>query len=203
MTDDVLENANWLIEAIGSALAKSHPADPGVADVLKRLAAQDTHLESGQVPESRRLPACAHLPELAATAMFIAPAVAAAIAACEDDLHWTQNPNYRDESFADDYAYCELIGSQGFFPGDDFLLGLMIIGPQRVYRDHHHPAPELYWLLSGPTDWSRASGPYVAQQAGDTLWHPPNLMHATRTHHGPLLAVWAWTQDVKTPARFG
>jgi Dimethlysulfonioproprionate lyase len=202
VASEALANGRWVIGAIGAALARDHGAEPGVAEVLARLSAQDLGDATGHAPEARRLPACAHLPELAATAMFVAPGVSAAIAAIADDLRWVQNPNYRAESFAQDYAYCELIGPQGFFPGDDFLLGLMIIGPDRIYRDHFHAAPELYWLLTGPTDWSHASGPYVAHEAGDTLWHPPNLMHATRTLHAPLLAVWAWTRDVSERARF-
>ena len=36
----------------------------------------------------------------------------------------------------DSYAYSEFIGPDGFFPGDDFLMGLLLLGPDRLYKDH-------------------------------------------------------------------
>ena len=202
MREDLHRDATWLVGAIARAWFGGHRDAPGVGEVLARLAEQDVSAGALIEPEPRRLPACCHLPELTANAMMIADEVAAALAANEEALHWRQNPNYAGDSAMADYAYCELIGPSGFFAGNDFLLGLMIVGPERIYRDHLHKAPELYWLLTGPTDWSHAHGPYQAHEAGDTLWHPSNLVHATRTLHRPLLAAWAWTHDVAEPARY-
>jgi hypothetical protein len=101
----------------------------------------------------------------------------------------------------DNYAYAELIGPNGFFAGDDFLLGLLLLGPGIHYRDHHHAAPELYWLLTGPSEWRRGSGDFKMRDAGDVIWHEPSIVHSTRTLRTPLLAVWAWTRDVSEPAR--
>jgi hypothetical protein len=206
MTEDVHRNVTWLVGAIARALFRDHNEAPGVGETLARLAGQDLSAGALVEPEPRRLSACRHLPELAAHAMMVADDVAAAIAACEESSNWLQNANYTGDTGPggdmEDYAYCELIGPTGFFAGDDFLLGLMIVGPERIYRDRLHKAPELYWLLTGPSDWSHAHGPYRAHEAGDTLWHPPNLVHATRTLHAPLLAVWAWTRDVTEPARY-
>jgi quercetin dioxygenase-like cupin family protein len=202
MREDLHRDASWLVNAIGNALRRGHGEETGVGETLARLAEQDLSIAALLEPEPRRLPACRHLAELTAHAMMIDAGVAAAVASCEDALHWVQNPNYAHDSAMADYAYCEIVGPRGFFTGEDFLLGLMIIGPERIYRDHLHKAPELYWLLTGPTDWSHAYGPYQAYEAGDTLWHPANLVHATRTLHAPLLAVWAWTRDVAEPARY-
>ena len=101
----------------------------------------------------------------------------------------------------DNYAYAELIGPDGFFAGDDFLLGLMILGPRLHYRDHYHPAPELYWLLTGPSEWRRGAGGYESRQPGATIWHTPFVVHATQTLDDPLLTVWAWTRDVAEAAK--
>lgn len=206
MKDELHRDATWLIAAIARKLAGGHRSDAGVDETLARLAEQDVSAAALREPEPKRLTACQYLPELTGHAMMVADEVAAALAASEDSLAWWQNANYARDTAPGgamaDYASCEIIGPRGFFKGDDFLLGLMIIGPERIYRDHLHAAPELYWLLSGPTDWSHAYGPYQAHEAGDTLWHPPNLVHATRTLHAPLLAVWAWTRDVAEPARY-
>jgi hypothetical protein len=43
--------------------------------------------------------------------------------------------------------------------------------------------------------------PFVPRQAGDIIWHPSMIAHATITHEKPLLAVYAWTQNVETGAK--
>jgi hypothetical protein len=77
----------------------------------------------------------------------------------------------------------------------------LILGPRLYYRDHLHPAPELYWTLTGPSDWRTATGDFASREAGQTIWHPPFVVHATRTLEKPLLALWAWTRNVAEPAR--
>ena len=66
----------------------------------------------------------------------------------------------------DGYAYAEIVGPSGFFAGDDFLLGLLLIGPGRVYLDHYHAAPELYWTLTGPSQWKNGRGGWTLRDAG-------------------------------------
>ena len=105
------------------------------------------------------------------------------------------------EGFTANYGWAEIIGPNGFFAGDDFLLGLLMLGPDRHYRDHYHPAPELYWPLTSASRWSRDGGPFAEKPQGATIWHPSMAMHATMTDETPLLAVWCWTADVGTPAK--
>lgn len=197
MTDEASEAGSWLIDAIGAALRSSGAAD--VATLIGRRQKEPV------VTSPRTLPACRYFAECTAASMFVAPAVAAALAGAEEHLHWKQNPNYSDAVMGDgymaNYAYAELIGPSGFFAGDDFLLGLMILGPHRHYRDHYHLAPELYWLLTGPSDWKRGEGGFVEAPAGAVINHAPMEVHATRTGDAPLLAVWAWLSDVAEPAR--
>lgn len=200
MNDNIYAPAIGAIDAIRTSLKGE-----GAADVKARLAVQDLSPGAAVDPGPRRLPATRYFAECVAASMFLAPDVAAALAEIEEFLHWKQNPNYSDavmgDGYMDDYAYAEIIGPNGFFPGSDFLLGFMLLGPRRLYPDHYHPAPELYWLLTGPSDWRRDKGDFRSRAAGETIWHPPRLSHATRTGAGPLLAVWAWTRDVGVPAR--
>ena len=81
------------------------------------------------------------------------------------------NPNptpmkFSATGFSENYGWCEIIGPQGFFKGDDFLLGLLMLGPQRHYKDHYHPAPELYWPLTGPTEWKQGAGGFETKPGG-------------------------------------
>ena len=67
------------------------------------------------------------------------------------------------------------------------------------YRDHAHPAPELYWILSGPSEWKRGEDGFMIRQAGETIGHEAGVVQATRTLEQPLLALWAWTGDADGP----
>jgi quercetin dioxygenase-like cupin family protein len=200
LNDNIYGPAMWIIDSIRRSLKGE-----GAGEVKARLAHQDLSPAAVLDQEPRRLAVCRYFPECVAASMFMALDVAAALAEIDEFLHWRQNPNYSDavmgEGYMDNYAYAELIGPMGFFPGEDFLMGLLLIGPGRHYPDHHHSAPELYWLLTGPSEWRREDGDFTRKRAGETIWHPAGTSHATRTLESPLLAVWAWTQDVSEPAR--
>lgn len=204
MSGEDFHAARCVIAAIASCLAAR--GGEGVEEVLTRLGEQDLSEAAFTPPDARRLPACRHLPEAVGQSLAVDSALAAAIAALEDTLHWRQTASYSDAAmgqvgFMDGYGHAEIVGPTGCFPGDDFLLGLLVLGPGLHYLDHHHPAPELYWLLSGASQWKRGAEDFAERQAGDTVWHAPHVVHATRTLSDPLLAVWAWTRDVSAPAR--
>lgn len=203
MNDDLYESARWLIGAIARGLGSRH-SEAGT-EVLARLTEQEIGASSFTRPEARGLPVLRHLPQCIGETMLLDPDLAAAIAAVEDELNWRQSASYTDEvlgeGFTQNYGWAEIIGPNGFFAGDDFLLGLLMLGPGRHYRDHYHPAPELYWPLTSASHWSIGGAPFEEKPQGSLIWHPPMAMHATITRETPLLAVWAWTKDVATPAR--
>ncbi len=203
MTDTLQDDVRWLIGAIARGLRARSGA--GIADVLARMAEQDLDPSRFTEPEPRSLAVLAHLPQCLGEAMLLDADLAAALAAVEESLQWRQSASYTDavlgEGFTANYGWAEIIGPNGFFPGDDFLLGVLMLGPGRHYRDHYHPAPELYWPLTSASQWSVDSGPFVEKPQGATIWHAPMAMHATMTAETPLLAVWSWTRDTATPAR--
>ena len=203
MSDDIHDNARRLIAAITRGLSV-RPGE-GVAEVLGGLSRQDLGRAAQRVPEPRGLPVLVHLPSCIGETMLLDPNLAAAIAAVEDDLRWMQSSSYTDEllgeGFKANYGWAEIVGPYGFFAGDDLLLGLLMLGPDRHYRDHYHPAPELYWPLTSGSLWSRDGAPFAEKPQGATIWHPSMALHATITRDTPLLAVWCWTRDTATPAR--
>jgi hypothetical protein len=206
LSSEFIGDVRWLLKSLTRGL-ETHQADsPEVTSVLTRLAEQDLADESFTPPRPQTLPACTLLPDAVGAALTVASDVAAAIAALEDELHWQQNPSYSDTAmgrsgYMDGYAYAEIIGPNGFFQGNDFLLGFLLLGPKRLYREHYHPAPELYWMLTGPSRWKRGAGGWEELQAGDIRWHQPFVVHATETSHVPLLCLWSWTNDVAEPAK--
>lgn len=205
MTSHVHDTAQWLIRAIRSTLQANNAGEDGVDEALARLAVQDTSAAALTPPAPRRLPACRFLPDVVASTLLVAPDVAAALAAVEEDLHWAQNPNYSNEAmgqpyYMDNYAYAEIIGPNGAYAGDDFLLGLFLLGSGLSYPNHAHPAPELYWILSGMSDWRVRDEEFSPRDPGETIWHEPYVPHATNVGLQPMLAVYMWTKDVKQGA---
>ncbi|MBC8036401.1 MAG: transcriptional regulator [Rhizobiales bacterium] len=203
MSQTLFENAQWLVGAIARGLhARS---GEGVNEVLEGLSQQALGQSHFRAPEPTQLPVLRHFAQCTAESMLFDADLAAALAAVADHLRWRQSASYNDsnlgEGFLENYGWSQIIGPHGFFPGRDFLLGLIMLGPHRHYKDHYHPAPELYWPLTGPSEWKRNEGTFEAKPAGDTIWHRPNVIHATKTTIHPLLAVWCWTSDTATPAK--
>jgi hypothetical protein len=206
VSDEFISNVHWLVKSVTRGLLSRRLETPEIGEVLERLAEQNLEAAAFRPPRPRALPVCSILPDVVGAALPVASDVAAAIAAVEDDLHWKQNPNYSDEAmgaqgYMDGYAYAEIIGPTGFFPGDDFLLGLLLLAPGQLYREHYHAAPELYWMLTGPSSWKRGAGGWEQVEAGFTRWHKPFVVHATETANAPLLCLWAWTRNTAEPAR--
>ncbi len=203
MSDDLYNDARWLVGAIARGLHAR--GGPHVEEVLQRLAEQDMTRQDLVEPHPRNVAVTRHFAQSIAEAMMLEAELAAAIAALDGHLKWLQSKSYTAENlgaaFLDNYGWCEIIGPQGFFAGDDFLLGLLMLGPDSHYKDHYHPAPELYWPLTGPTEWRQGQGGFALKQPGEIIWHAPNVLHATRTAGQPLLAVWSWTRETHTPAK--
>ncbi len=201
--NDLFENAQWLVGAIARGLHAR--GGEGVNVVLERLSTQTVTRSAFHSPEPMQLPVLRHFAQSTAETMLLDAELAAAIAAVSDHLQWRQSPSYNDTllgaGFLDNYGWCQIVGPYGFFPGDDFLLGLLMLGPHRHYSDHYHPAPELYWPLTGPSDWKRDGAAFQPEPAGATIWHEPNVIHATRTQTHPLRAMWCWTNDTAIPAK--
>lgn len=202
MDQPVYAATKILIDAIARGL-RARRAD-GIAEVLDRLAAQELDPAHFHRPEAHHLPVLRGLAGALAETAKLDGELAAALAAMVDYFSWRQ-ARYSDPRLESDFnanlVWCEIIGPHGFFPGEDFLLGLLFLSERRHYPDHHHPAPELYWPLTAGTQWRQGETGFEAKSAGDVIWHRPNVAHATKTGAAPMLAVWCWPRDIATPAK--
>ena len=199
----VAERAQAFTRAISSHLKRL--AGEGVGEVLSRLDEQETGAASVLIPEPTTLPVLNHLDSCLKEASLFDAAISQAIADLRPYLQWRQSKAYNDAllgtGFIENYGWCEVIGPNGLFQGNDFLLGLLMLGPNTHYRDHFHPAPELYWPLTSNTEWRKGDEKLTPKAAGTVIWHQPNVIHATKTGAAPLLTIWSWTRDTATPAR--
>lgn len=192
-----------MIADIGNLLSAQQ--GDGVSEVLERLAQQDLGAGAFREPQPQRQPVLSHLPHCLAEVGQLHPALASHFSNVEGSMEWLRSPAYTDlimgNGFNDNYGWSHIIGPHGFFPGDDFVLGVVMLGPDRHFPDRYQPAPELCWPLTVESFWSRDGKPFFAKRQGTTVWHPSMAPHATMTGASPLLALWFHTRDTASPAR--
>ncbi len=134
-------------------------------------------------------------------------ALAEAIAAASDRLNWITYDVYPraeiGEGFATGHAVASIRGADApFVAPADMDLGLFLIAPGTVYRDHHHAAPELYAPLTGPHGWRFGPDrPLIVKPAHQPVWNPPYQPHLTKVGRVPFLCLFIWTKDASVPAR--
>ncbi|MFM7446063.1 MAG: dimethylsulfonioproprionate lyase family protein [Tabrizicola sp.] len=134
------------------------------------------------------------------------PALASAIAAAAPQLEWVTYDSYPrtliGDAFPNGHAFASIFGGDAPFAGEDFELGVFLIAPGVLYRDHHHAAPELYAPLTGPHGWRFGTGrPLTIKPAHQPVWNPAHQPHLTRVGAVPFLCFFVWTQDVNEIAQ--
>lgn len=102
------------------------------------------------------------------------------------------------QAFATGHAYASIIGETGApIPARDWEMGLFLIAPDILYRDHRHLAPELYLPLTGPHGWRFGVGqPLTILPAHRPVWNDPQAVHMTKVGSQPFLCLYIWTRDV-------
>ncbi len=144
--------------------------------------------------EARPLPCLAWLPAAQAIAGEAGQPLAALLAAAGDRFRWGQTYTVADvgPAFMARYGWLEVFGTRGHFVNDRIAGGLLLLGPETVYPDHHHQAEEVYVTLTGGAEWRMDGGPYSRRAAGEVVHHAQNVSHAMRTGAEPLLAFYLW-----------
>lgn len=133
------------------------------------------------------------------------PTLASALRAAMPYLPWQSFDGYPadqiGQAFLDGNIFCTVVGETGPIFAQGFDLGLFLIAPHLLYRDHHHKAPELYAPLTGPHGWRFGPGqPLIVKPAHEPVWNEPNVPHLTKVGPLPFLSIFAWTDDVNDPA---
>lgn len=190
----------------GIAAEKAAEKD-GIAEVRQALGRFRDGIADRAAEIHPAAPRCAHFDDaLALTARQSGEAIAAAIAAAMPVLNWITYDLYPVDEigayFPKQHAFASLASPYDPNYARDFDLGLFLIEPHTLYRDHNHRAAELYLPLTGPTRWR--FGPdtdWFTRAAGEPVWNPPYQKHATLVDDVPLLCVYGWTKDVHHPAQ--
>lgn len=188
-------------EARAYVLTLDHP---GAADVRTVLPADPGPCHA--VPAQANAVADRWLPPALEALRPGHPMLADAIAAAAAELCWVTYDAYPraeiGEAFADGHAFASIRGGGAPFPAKDCDLGVFLIAPHVLYRDHRHAAPELYAPLTGPHGWRFGAGrPLIVRPAHDPVWNPPHQPHLTKVGAVPFLCLFVWTRDVNEVAQ--
>lgn len=100
---------------------------------------------------------------------------------------------------AERIGFAELIGPAGPLIAESTRIGLTLMAPETFYPWHAHPAVELYVVISGTARWMTATSDRELLP-GACVRHLSNEPHAMRTQREPLLALYAWSGDIASPA---
>lgn len=190
-----------LVGEIDAYLARLDGAPEGIADVRRGIAAKG----SFRVVDGRA-PVCGFLNEAIELARSQGnAALADAIDEAGPHLPWVTYDSYPreliGERFPKAHAFVSLIGKGAPFEAEDYDLGLFLIEPRTLYRDHRHLAPELYAPITGPHRWRFGiDDPWKELAANVPVWNKPQRVHATLVGEQPFLAIFGWTRDVTAPA---
>ena len=196
-----------VIDAVTALLASDGAAAvPAAAQTIARVDSTDLHPDAfADLPP--RIP-CHEAVLDTAIGTISTPALQPlrqCLIAAKDDLRWQQDDMkyYPPESdlgagYIQTNLHTLLIGPGACgFHHDDFTLGLFMLGPRTLYRDHQHDAPETYINLSPRTGWRFDDGDWQDHGAGSIIFNPPNAVHATRSYETPFLSVFSWLNDIQ------
>lgn len=197
-----------LVESIITYLRAHRGAAPGVDLTLEKLAAIDlsdkTFIDAP--PQGTR-----HDEVLNdAVARIATPElqeIANCLKAAKDDLVWREdNAQFYPPSadLGEGYKRCNLhsllIGPDACgHHHPDFSLGIFMLGPRTLYRDHNHDAPELYINLSDKSGWRFGASGWQDFVAGSLIWNAAGEPHATRVYGEPFISVFVWLENVNSP----
>ena len=124
-----------------------------------------------------------------------------------DDLVWAEDQMkyYAPDAnvgagYRDGNLHTLLIGPGACgFAHADFTLGLFLLHPRTLYRDHAHPAPETYLNLSPRSGWRFGEGDWRDLGPGSLVFNAPMAPHATRSYAQPFFSVFSWLKDIDNP----
>ncbi|MER8386360.1 dimethylsulfonioproprionate lyase family protein [Mesorhizobium sp. M1428] len=148
----------------------------------------------GRPLEPHALPCLVQLDRIVELAPAAAKPLARLVAERRGDLHWGQTYGEADFGgiFVENYGWLEVFGTRGHFVNEEVAGGLLILGPDIVYPDHHHVAEEIYIPLTGGAEWRMGDGGFHLRSAGEVIHHASGVSHAMRTGREPLLALYLW-----------
>lgn len=106
------------------------------------------------------------------------------------------------EELHHNFGCYEVIGDDTVLHTDEMRSFLVYQRPGYFYPLHHHPAEEMYVVLSGAGEFAIEGAEPRWLEPGDTAYHPSNKPHSLRTKDQPVLAYVIWRNHLTTKPVF-
>lgn len=133
------------------------------------------------------------------------------IVGSNDLIAWYPNTTFEDpkDAIANENYCANLIGETRDMQANPYLFhskeiigGLFLMGRGQFYPEHYHPACESWLILSGRAKWKLEDGDWIVKSPGEHFTYTRDQVHAVKTGDEILLALWAWTGDLSSWARW-
>ena len=124
-----------------------------------------------------------------------------AVRAASKFMHWRETYKGTDvgDYFMDRFGcYC-IIGENAPFLSDALRLFMVYMPPRLYYPWHHHPAEEMYMIVSGSAIFKQKDSPDKVLSEGQVAFHSSDQPHAMQTEDVPVLCLVAWRDNFQTP----
>ena len=109
-----------------------------------------------------------------------------------DQLEWTNASSY-PETLQKIVHWKTLIGGDApYIPQQDVRMGVLDLEAGGYYPLHSHPAPEIYFIVSGTAKWTVGDETFTATP-GTAIYHASNVPHRMiNKGNETLKTVWFW-----------
>ena len=109
-----------------------------------------------------------------------------------DDFEWTSASSY-PEALQKIVRWKMLVGGDApAIPQKDVSMGVLDLDAGGYYPLHAHPAPEIYFIMSGTAEWTVGDETFTATP-GMSIYHAPNVPHRmVNSGTETLCTVWFW-----------
>jgi hypothetical protein len=146
-----------------------------------------------------RLAVCSHLEQALDPGRLKHPSlikIAEVFRLIEPRLEWRtrETSSTASDNFSTGHANALIVGPNGLERRADVWLGVSLLAPQVRYPDHRHPPEEAYLVLSSG-EFRQGENDWFVPGIGGTLYNRPDIVHAMRSDHAPLFALWCLPID--------
>ncbi|MEQ9885039.1 dimethylsulfonioproprionate lyase family protein [Pectobacterium zantedeschiae] len=120
------------------------------------------------------------------------------------ELSWNFDyiPHPKFTSLSEKIAFTQFVGPEDLWVSSHLAVGLTLIAPETHYPAHCHPATEIYLPLAGTGLWSMENEDYFPRHPGELIFHRSRATHATQAQEEPVLALYIWHGDIRSPSEW-
>ena len=129
------------------------------------------------------------------------PELQKAIIDASEFVHWRETYKGTDigDYFMDRFGCYSIIGENAPFSSDALRVFMVYMPPRLYYPWHHHPAEEVYMVISGSATFKKKDCADEVLSEGQVAFHESNQPHAMETKDDPALCLVAWHDNFQTP----